>query len=71
MQSTGLKVEFPQLVRIRKKCVGMGALFLETHEVIGFETLLPLLNKLIFRCVNVGDAEAALMTQFKEQSLKS
>lgn len=31
-QLLGLKVELPQLVRITKKCVGMGASFLERRE---------------------------------------
>ena len=40
-QLTGPKVEFPQLVRITKKCVGMGAAFLERHEIPGFNKLQP------------------------------
>lgn len=38
-QSTGLKVEFPQLVRMMKKCDGIGASFLKKHEITGFKKI--------------------------------
>lgn len=52
-QLTGLKVEFPQLVRIMKKCVGMGASFLEKHEITGFKMLLPPFSKALILTFDV------------------
>lgn len=64
-QLTGLRVEFPQLVRMMKKCVGMGASFLEKHKITGFKTLL-LLHRKKAKCLKT----VQLMRKVKTTGLK-